>query len=473
MKEGRAMDKNITNIAVGLISHHPKNPRLEIGDLTELADSIRAHGVMQNLTVMPAGDLEEGAEGYIALIGHRRLEAAKLAGLETVPCSIVTGLSENEQVSIMLLENMQRTDLTVYEQAQGFQMMLDLGDTEDSIAEKTGFSKTTVRHRLNIAKLDKEVLKEKENSGEFQLAIKDLVALEKVKDIDKRNEILREADDPRELAYKIEAEVRAERRERNAEMIGGLMEKAGIPKAPKGTEKERWNGTWDTIEEYDLEDELPDSISIAGLKDGKIKGKEAFYVAWNYERTIAVITKKAGTDKKERELTEEGLLRKQIDKNKKEIKARFKAQNAKREDFVMGIITGAIEPLKDEGAMAEKLWNYLINNDVYMSRRNLVPFFSDKDFYELGEDGRASVYRAIGRTSMAAQLLALTVGSLKEKDPAGWNGEYKPHIKDLVDTVDGFLGEYGFCGIDDEDREIIDGTSPLYTEPEESEDEDG
>ena len=56
----------------------------------------------------------------------------------------------------MLLENIQREDLTIQEQAQGFQMMLDLGDTEDQIAEKTGFSKSTVRHRLNIAKLDQE-----------------------------------------------------------------------------------------------------------------------------------------------------------------------------------------------------------------------------------------------------------------------------------------------------------------------------
>ena len=57
----------------------------------------------------------------------------------------------------MLEENIQREDLTVWEQAQGFQMMLDLGETEDTIADKTGFSKTTIKHRLNIAKLDQEI----------------------------------------------------------------------------------------------------------------------------------------------------------------------------------------------------------------------------------------------------------------------------------------------------------------------------
>ena len=59
---------------------------------------------------------------------------------------------------------MQRSDLTIYEQAQGFQLMLDLGDTEEQIAEKTGFSKTTIRRRLNIAKLNQDELK-KEGAG--------------------------------------------------------------------------------------------------------------------------------------------------------------------------------------------------------------------------------------------------------------------------------------------------------------------
>ena len=67
----------------------------------------------------------------------------------------------------MLEENMQRSDLTIYEQAQGFQLMLDLGDTEEQIAEKTGFSKTTIRRRLNIAKLNQDELKKKEHAEGF------------------------------------------------------------------------------------------------------------------------------------------------------------------------------------------------------------------------------------------------------------------------------------------------------------------
>lgn len=74
----------------------------------------------------------------------------------------------------MLVENMQRSDLTVYEQAQGFQMMLDLGDSVEQIAEKSGFSKATVRRRLKMAELDSDTLKEVSSR---QLSLSDLISL--------------------------------------------------------------------------------------------------------------------------------------------------------------------------------------------------------------------------------------------------------------------------------------------------------
>src|SRR5699024_8991558 len=100
-----------------------------------------------------------------------------------------------------LLENMQRNDLSVCEQAQGFQLMLDLGETEETISEKTGFSRTTVRHRLNIAKLDQEILAEREENESFQLSLTDLYELEKVKDIDERNKTLAHASNSRDLKW--------------------------------------------------------------------------------------------------------------------------------------------------------------------------------------------------------------------------------------------------------------------------------
>lgn len=174
--------ETITYIPVEELYPHPYNPRKDVGDVTELAESIRSKGIMQNLTVVPRA---EG--GYTVIIGHRRCAAANVAGLESVPC-IVVEMSGHDQVATMLLENMQRVDLTAYEQAQGFQMMIDFGESVESISQKTGFSKKTVRGRLKMAELDAETLREV--SSERQISIADFEKLSQIEDIDVRNELL-------------------------------------------------------------------------------------------------------------------------------------------------------------------------------------------------------------------------------------------------------------------------------------------
>lgn len=183
------METKITMLPVAMLHPHRDNPRKALGDLTELAESIKANGVMQNLTVIPIEEAEPDTDrqGYTVIIGHRRLEAAKLAGLNEVPC-VITHMGRAKQLSTMLLENIQRNDLTVYEQAQGFQLMMDMGSTVKEISTLSGFSEKTVRHRLEIAKLDG--VKVKNVSEERQLSLSDFAELEKVEDIDERNKLL-------------------------------------------------------------------------------------------------------------------------------------------------------------------------------------------------------------------------------------------------------------------------------------------
>lgn len=182
---------NIVMLPIDVLHPHPDNPRKDVGDVTELADSIKANGVLQNLTVVPyfSPVHKRVMEGlYTVIIGHRRLAAAKKAGLNELPCVIVE-MSEKEQLSTMLTENMQRVDLTVYEQAQGFQMMLDMGSTVEEIAEKSGFSKTTVRRRVKMMELDQKTLKE---VSERQLSLSDFDKLAQVESIKTRNKILQD-----------------------------------------------------------------------------------------------------------------------------------------------------------------------------------------------------------------------------------------------------------------------------------------
>lgn len=179
----------IVRLPIERLHPHPDNPRKDLGDLTEIADSIRAKGVFQNLTVVMQ-EQEDGRlledHNYTIIIGHRRRAASELAGLTHLPCVIVE-MTPKEQVETMLLENMQREDLTPYEQAQGFQMMLDMGETVDEIVQKTGFSKTTVRKRLEIAKLDVTTLKKVSSR---QLTLGDFDELAKIEDIGVRNKLL-------------------------------------------------------------------------------------------------------------------------------------------------------------------------------------------------------------------------------------------------------------------------------------------
>lgn len=163
---------------------HPDNPRKVIGDVSELAESIKANGILQNLTVVPNND---NWDDFTVIIGHRRLAAAKQAGLTELPCAIVE-MSEKEQLSTMLTENMQRSDLTVYEEAKGCQLLLDLGDTVAEIAEKTGFSESKIRRRVKLCELDEEAFKE---SQIRQPTLQDYEKLNKIEDIEERNALLK------------------------------------------------------------------------------------------------------------------------------------------------------------------------------------------------------------------------------------------------------------------------------------------
>lgn len=173
--------KQLVMLPVKEIQPHPNNPRKDLGDLSELTESIKKNGIMQNLTVVK----NEGG-GYTVIIGHRRLAAAKAAGVEKVPCAVAE-LDEGEQLATMLLENMQRQDLTVYEQAEGIQLLLDMDFSVTDIAQKTGFSESTVRRRTKLLELDRVKFKE---SQARQVSLKDYEQLFKIEDKGIQNELL-------------------------------------------------------------------------------------------------------------------------------------------------------------------------------------------------------------------------------------------------------------------------------------------
>lgn len=139
-------------IPIQKIAPNPEQPRVEIGDLSELTSSIQQNGVLEPLLVKPNGD-----GTWMIIAGERRWRAANLAGLSEVPC-IEFDIDEKTIAEIALIENLQRKDLTIWEEADGLAYLSEkFGYTHEEIAKKIGKSRTTVTESMALAGLPKTI----------------------------------------------------------------------------------------------------------------------------------------------------------------------------------------------------------------------------------------------------------------------------------------------------------------------------
>ncbi|CCH86259.1 putative ParB domain protein nuclease [Modestobacter italicus] len=144
---------------------HPRNIRDDLGDLSGLADSIAAQGVLEVLTVIPHA-AADGTPGHQLVAGHRRAAAAILAGVTAVPCVLRPDLAHDSadgdraaqavHVGAMLAENLHRRGLSAVEEARGVQAMLDLGVPLTKVAKSTGLGRKRVAKAAGVARLDGE-----------------------------------------------------------------------------------------------------------------------------------------------------------------------------------------------------------------------------------------------------------------------------------------------------------------------------
>ena len=152
-------EDGIKMVRVSAIEPNRGQPRKEFDSesLSELADSIREHGVLQPLLVrrLPGASLED--ESYQLVAGERRWRAARMAGLSEVPV-VVREMSEAEVLEFALIENLQREDLNPLEEAGGYQELIDtFGLTQEEVARKVGRSRSAVANALRVLKLPQEL----------------------------------------------------------------------------------------------------------------------------------------------------------------------------------------------------------------------------------------------------------------------------------------------------------------------------
>lgn len=140
-------------IPIDRLEPNPSQPRVEIGDLAELVESIKAVGVLEPILVRPA---EIGGR-FMIISGERRYRASLQAGLREVPC-IEMDVDDRTVAEIALIENLQRKDLTAFEEAEGLEALATrFGYTHEQIAGRVGKSRSSITEALSIAKLPSEI----------------------------------------------------------------------------------------------------------------------------------------------------------------------------------------------------------------------------------------------------------------------------------------------------------------------------
>ena len=145
---------NVLEIPIDQISPNEYQPRTEFDEekIAELARTLHTHGIIQPIIVRKQAD-----EQYELIAGERRWRAAQYLEWETIP-AIIRNLSDTETASIALIENIQREELSVIEEAKAYEQLIDMHElTQEALAQRLGKSQSTVANRLRLLTLPKEV----------------------------------------------------------------------------------------------------------------------------------------------------------------------------------------------------------------------------------------------------------------------------------------------------------------------------
>ena len=441
----------ITMIAVEKLHPNKDNPRKDLGDLSELTESIKKNGVMQNLTVV------RNEDEYTVLIGHRRLAAAKAAGLSEVPCKIVEKMDQKEQLAIMLCENIQRSDLTAREQADGFQMMLDLGETVSSISQRSGFSESTVRHRIELAKLDKEALQEKTEM--FQLALTDLMKLERVTDIKERNLILQRSSNGRELEDGVQRWVRQNKIATNTPLITQELQALGVIPETDDVRNNYYSSKYEHLVSIRPEnsEKVPDSVKekIETFIKENPKNSVWYTNRYGYEITI-VVKKKVVREKKEETDFDRAK------KRNKQMKEIHKKLSECHRAVIAEVYEGKRKKISEKEKQEVIAFCWPVIRTMYGITSDGFTIATGKHYYD-DEDG----YQEYLNAPMWMQMLAAAGAKLEVDELFTYSNCYRSEIAEKTKEFHNLLHKlYGFKIEDDELLQYLEGTHELYAEPE-------
>jgi ParB family chromosome partitioning protein len=205
---GRGLGEPIGRmIALDRLAPNPDQPRVDVGDLEELISSIREKGVLEPLLVRPS---DVGGR-FMIISGERRYRAAIAAGLKDVPC-IEMDVDDRTVAEIALIENLQRKDLTPFEEADGLRALVDrFGYTHDQIARQIGKSRSSITEALSLAGMPSDI---REQCRRADITSKSMLL-----------QVIRQPSDDEMLAFIDSVQSRGLNREEARKLKGGKQEK--------------------------------------------------------------------------------------------------------------------------------------------------------------------------------------------------------------------------------------------------------
>lgn len=448
---------NVRYIPLSKLHNHPKNVRKTYTDLEELADSISGMGgVLQPLTVV---EIPEKPGEFYVVIGNRRLRASKMAGIKELLC-VVSDMDEAQVIRTMVQENMLRKDLTIVEEAESFQLMLDLGDSPEEIAKKTGFSRSTVKHRLQLAKLDRKQLEKREREWGHQLSLNDLYALEQVKDINVRNLILQSAYTSSDIRRRAEEAVREEKRQKTAKKIL-LYIPDRVKEAPQAIRDKYWTLNKVTLKSFNLDKGVPDEVILQLPKDPKAE------IYWDIRYGSMEIYKVLLEEEKDKPKAQRETV---LERHKKEITAKINKMKQDRVFFINNLIKNRVKSNEDtvsqilEFAFGRKSKSFFIGaGTVAMALTGETEWSSGKNEY----------FKALEKVQdmpMEYRLLACMNEDVSHlSNVITYTGEFNAESGESLQEVYRILEGYGWSFDDDEEYQIIHGTHPYYVKGKEDE----
>jgi ParB family chromosome partitioning protein len=280
--ESRMPANLVVNLDIADIDKNPFQTRYVDDDeaLEELADSIKANGVVQPITVRPGE--EDGR--YILVLGERRLLASRKAGKTTIP-ALVRKVSLQQAAEMTIIENLQREDLSALEQAEAFRVLSnEFKMTQQQIGERVGLSRASVTNYMRLLKLPRDVMQ--------------LLAEKKIKFAEAKEMLKLSSDDQISQAaiYAVKKGLTLEQIERLVLSMNGDLDP--FPGMPGTVEKKKSGARWVDPNVRSAQTDLERLLGVrVRIRDRKGKGKIVieYHTVDDYERVVEMLRGKAGS----------------------------------------------------------------------------------------------------------------------------------------------------------------------------------